>query len=287
MTGYLLAILTSIFFGLQGAYGKILSRCFPSAVITWATFTFSLPFVVAFLLIKGLPSVDYGNFVWSTITSFLINVVAFNLFFKALSESSLSLTMPFTAFTPLFLIPIAFFLLGELPDIKGISGILLIIVGAYGLHSGLGNFFGPFRNFYINKGTRHMMIVAVMWSVTATLEKIAILSSSPEFYAVTINFLLSAAYGPYIYFFHREHARSIPKNFGKLSLIGLISGAMALFQFTALKFLFVSYVIAFKRAGAIVSVVLGFVLFQERNFLKNLIFTSLMVVGVVLIMLPR
>lgn len=286
MTGYLLAILTCIFFGLQGAYGKVLSRYFPSAIITWATFTFSLPLVVAFLLIKGMPYVDYGNFIWSTLTSFLINVVAFNLFFKALSESSLSLTMPFTAFTPLFLIPIAFLLLGELPDIKGISGIILIISGAYGLHSGLGNFLGPFRNLFTNRGTRYMMIVAVMWSVTSTVEKVAVLSSSPEFYAVTINFLLSAAYLPYIYFFYREPAKGIFKNLARLSLIGLISGAMALFQFTALQYLFVSYVIAFKRAGAIVSVALGFILFREENILKNLVFTSLMVAGVVLIMLP-
>lgn len=286
MTGYLLAILTSIFFGLQGTYGKVLSRHFPSAIITWATFTFSLPFVLTFLLIKGMPSVDYGNFVWSTLTSFLINVVAFNLFFKALSESSLSLTMPFTAFTPLFLIPVAFILLGELPDIKGLFGIILIILGAYGLHSGVGSLLAPFRNLFANKGTRYMMIVAVMWSVSATVEKVAVLSSSPEFYAVTINFLLSAAYLPYIYFFHREPAKGIPKNVGRLSLIGLISGAMALFQFTALQYLLVSYVIAFKRAGAIVSVVLGFILFREENIIKNLTFTSLMVAGVVLIMLP-
>lgn len=286
MTGYVLAILTCIFFGLQGAYGKVLGRQFPSAIITWAMFTFSLPFVLAFLLIRGLPSVEYGNFIWSTLTSFLINVVAFNLFFKALSESPLSLTMPFTAFTPLFLIPVAFVLLGELPDIKGMLGIILIILGAWGLHSGSGSLIAPFRNLFINKGTRYMMIVAVMWSVSATVEKVAVLSSSPGFYAATINLLLAAAYLPYIYFFYREPAKSISRNLGKLSLIGFISGAMALFQFTALQYLFVSYVIAFKRAGAIVSVALGFILFEEENIIRSLAFTSLMVAGAVLIMLP-
>jgi uncharacterized membrane protein len=144
----------------------------------------------------------------------------------------------------------------------------------------------PFRNLFTNKGTRYMMIVAVMWSVSATVEKVAVLSSSPEFYAVTINFLLSVAYLPYIYFFYRKSFKGIRKNLGRLSLIGLIAGAMALSQFTALQYLLVSYVIAFKRAGAIVSVVLGFILFREKNIIKNLVFTSLMVVGVVLIMLP-
>ncbi len=284
MLGYILAILTCIFFGLQGTYGKILAKYFPSAIITWATFTFTLPFVLAFLLIKGIPPINWSSFAWATITSFLINVIAFNLFFKALSLSSLFLTMPFTAFTPLFLIPVAFVILGELPDWKGSGGILLIILGAYGLHSGTGNLLTPFRHFFTNKGTRYMLIVAVMWSVSATVEKVAILNSSPEFYAVAINLLLSAAYLPYIFVFHRGEAGNIPKNIKRLFFIGLISAAMLIFQYTAYEYLLASYVIAFKRAGVIVSVFLGSLLFKEEKIFKNLTFTALMVVGVILIM---
>lgn len=287
MIGYLLAILTGLFYGLQGTYGKVLTKSFPSEIITWATFTFSLPFILTFLIIKGMPSINLYSFIWSTLTSFIINLIAFNLFFKALSLSSLSLTMPFTAFTPLFLIPIAFLILGELPDLTGNLGIILIISGAYGLHTGSGNLVTPFRNIFVNKGTRYMLIVAVMWSLSATVEKVAVLSSSPEFYGTTIELLLSAAYFPYIFYFHRESTRNINKNFGKLLLIGVITGAMVLFQFTSYQYLLAGYVIAFKRAGVIVSVFLGFLLFREKNILKNLICTAIMVIGVILIILPR
>jgi uncharacterized membrane protein len=285
MIGYILAILTCIFFGLQGAYGKILTKHFPSAVITWATFTFALPFVVTFLFFKGIPPVHWSGFTWATLTSFFINVIAFNIFFKALSLSSLSLTMPFTAFTPLFLIPVAFVVLSELPDVTGSAGILLIILGAYGLHAGTGNLLTPFHNFFTNKGTRYMLIVAVMWSVSATVEKVAILNSSPEFYAVIINLLLSGAYLPYIFISHRSEVANIPKNIKRLFLIGLITAALLIFQYTAYEYLIASYVIVFKRAGAIVSVFLGYLLFKEEKIFKNLIFTALMVVGVILIMI--
>lgn len=286
MLGYLLAILTCLFYGLQGTYGKVLTKTFPSAIITWATFTFSLPLILAFLIIKGIPSINLHNFLWSTLTSFFINLIAFNLFFKALSLSSLSLTMPFTAFTPLFLIPIAFLILGELPDFTGNLGIFFIISGAYGLHTGSGNLLSPFRNILINKGTRYMLIVAIMWSLSATVEKVAVLSSSPEFYGTTIESLLSAAYFPYIFYFHRESTKNITKNFGKLLVIGIITAAMVLFQFTSYQYLLAGYVVAFKRAGVIVSVFLGFLLFNEKNILKNLIYTTIMVIGVILIMLP-
>lgn len=286
MIGYLLAILTCLFYGLQGTYGKVLTKSFPSAIITWATFTFSLPFVFAFLLIKGIPPIDLSGFLWSTSISFIINLIAFNLFFKALSLSSLSLTMPFTAFTPIFLVPMAFFVLGEFPDLSGNLGIILIIFGAYGLHAGSGNLLTPFRNIFANKGTRYMLIVAIMWSITATLEKVAVLSSSPAFYGTTIGFLLSAAYFPYIFYFHWEDVKKIPGNLKRFLIMGMITGAMIIFQFSAYKYLLASYVIAFKRAGVIVSVLLGFVLFKEENILKNLIFTTLMIVGVLLIIVP-
>lgn len=285
MIGYILAILTCIFFGLQGTYGKVLTKQFPSAIITWAMFSFSLPFLLIFLIVSGIPRIEMFTFAWATLTSFLINIIAFNLFFKALSLSSLSLTMPFTAFTPIFLIPVAYVILGELPDLKGGSGIALIILGAYGLHAGSGNLLQPFRNFFLNKGTRYMLIVALMWSVSATVEKAAVLSSSPEFYGVVIYFLLSVAYLPYIYFYHREAAKAIPGNLKKLSLLGIITGAMIIFQFTSYEYLLASYVVAFKRAGVIVSVLLGYLLFKEEKIFKNLIFTAFMVAGVILIML--
>jgi drug/metabolite transporter (DMT)-like permease len=116
-TGYLLAILTGLFFGLQGTYGKSLGKQFSPAILTWATFAFAVPFLLLLLVYRGIPHIDWPDFLWSAIVSFLVNVVAWNLFFRALSLSPLFLTMPFTSLTPLFLVPVAFFILGELPDI--------------------------------------------------------------------------------------------------------------------------------------------------------------------------
>lgn len=283
MYGYFFALLTALFFGLQGTYGKTISAKYSPAFATWATFTFSLPLLALLLVFTGIPNVDWQNFIPAALTSFLINLVAWNLFYRALKSSPLSNTIPFTAFTPLFLIPVAFIWLGEIPGIKGLIGILFIIAGAYGIHLRSANIFVPFLSLFRDKGTRLMLIVSLIWSISATAEKVAVLSSSQIFYAVVIEVLLSLAYFPII--MKDRKKVKLKSNFAGLFLLGLISGLVAVFQFTALKYLYVSYVIAFKRSGVIISVFLGVLLFKEKNALKNIISTVLMVIGVFLILL--
>jgi drug/metabolite transporter (DMT)-like permease len=284
MIGYLFAVLTSLFYGFQGAYGKILTKHFSAAMITWGTFTFTVPYIMIFLFTKGVPKVIWFDFVWTTLTSFLINVFAFNLFFRALSVSSLSLTMPFTAFTPLFMVPITYLLLDELPGLLGLGGMLLIIAGAYGLHLNSKNLLLPFKNLFREKGTRYMLIVSLVWAVSASVEKVAVLSSSAEFYGLVINTLLALTYLPYVLVFHKRGFQEVPQHFRKFLLIGFISGLMIIFQFTAYEYLQASYVIAFKRSGVIFSVVLGYLFFKEKKIAKNLFFTFLMIAGVILLM---
>ena len=283
MYGYLLAIFTGIFFGLQGTYGKVISAKYSARFATWATFTFSLPFVLIFLWYAGIPTIVWRDFIPATLVSFVINIFAWNLFYRALKVSPLSNTMPFTAFTPLFLIPVVFVWLGEIPNLKGIAGILFIIAGAYGIHLQNRNLLAPFINLFKDKGSRLMLFVALIWSVSATAEKVAVLSSSQFFYGTIILLLLSLAYFPLI--LKERKTVAIGKNLPNLFLLGLISGLLMVFQFTALKYLYASYVIAFKRSGIIVSVFLGVILFKEKNALKNIISTVLMVLGVFLILI--
>ena len=129
-----------------------------------------------------------------------------------------------------------------------------------------------------------MLIVALIWSVSATVEKVAVRSSSPAFYGLAINLALCLAYFPYVLRNHAQKFRQSTVIWKDLTLLGLVSALVILCQFTALKYLLVSYVIAFKRAGVIVSVLLGFIFFHEKHPVKNLISTILMVYGAALIM---
>src|SRR5205807_2353988 len=59
----------------------------------------------------------------------LITIVMW-LYFRALQISPLSLCIPFLAFTPVFLIPSTYLLLGQKPHAIKLLGVLLIVVGS-------------------------------------------------------------------------------------------------------------------------------------------------------------
>jgi drug/metabolite transporter (DMT)-like permease len=250
----------------------------------WANFTFALPLLLVFLIIQGIPVIDWWNFSWATILSFSINFFAWYLFFKSFHRTPLSQTMPFTAFTPLFLIPVAYLLIGELPNIQGVLGILLIFAGGFIIHLQSYDIIGLFKNLKHATGTWLMLIVAFLWSITASAEKVAILSSSQAFFGTVITLLLSLSYLPLVLRNYSRNYQLLQKFWLQLLLLGLIFGLMIIFQFTALKYLLVSYVISFKRAGIIFSVIAGILIYKERNASKNLIATFIMILGVYLIM---
>jgi uncharacterized membrane protein len=111
-----------------------------------------------------------------------------------------------------------------------------------------------------------------------------VLSSSQAFYGTAITLLLSLSYLPLVLRNYSRNYRLLQKFWPHLLLLGLIFGLMIIFQFTALKYLLVSYVISFKRAGIIFSVLAGILIYKEGNAIKNLITTFIMIVGVYLIM---
>ena len=283
--GLVFSLLTGLFFGLQGVYGKILAPKLSTPLITWAFVTFTLPILLVFLMLSGFPPISYPDFLLATAVSFLINFICWYLFFRALRESPLSHTMPFTAFTQVFLIPVAFFWLNEQPGIKAIVGIFLIFAGGYGIHLSSKNILTPIKSLFKTKGTRLMLLVAFLWSISATAEKVALISSSQAFYGTIISLLLSASYLPIIFHIEDQPFRKVKQFLPQLFLLGLINGCTLLFQFTALKYLFVSYVIAFKRTGIIVSVLIGILFLKEKGALKNLICSGMMTAGVFLILL--
>ncbi len=283
-TGFLFAILTGIFFGVQGGYGKYAGQFLPAVIITWATFTFAIPFVSIPLLYTGIPHVNWFNFSWSILISASVNLVAWQLFFRALQIAPISKTMPFTAFTPLFLLPVGYVLLGELPSFWQFIGILLIIGGVYNIYLISGNIFQPFHSLFHEKGSQMMLLAAFIWSFSATVDKIAVLNSSPQFYAVVIHILLSLGYLPFLRKQRMLTLKQLPKHLPRYLFLGGIAGITMLCHFTALVYLDVSLVIAFKRAGIIVSVIIGYLVFGEKRILRNLISTAIIVTGVLLIM---
>jgi hypothetical protein len=79
------------------------------------------------------------------------------LYFRALQISPLSLCVPFLSFTPVFLIPTGFLIVGELPSPLKALGVVLIVVGSLVMHRRLfaAGLLAPVKAVLREKGSRY------------------------------------------------------------------------------------------------------------------------------------
>lgn len=277
----ILSILTAFFYAAQGTWSKKVTKTVTIYTTTWAMFTFAIPLLIIPLLLTGIPMIKL-SFLWSSLSSIIINMVAVTLFVKALKISPLNMTYPFLAFTPVFLIFTGYIFLGEVPDTRGLIGIILITIGAYVLNIDKikDGFSGPINAIKEEKGAVLMLIVALLWSFAAALDKVAVLASSPYFYMLAFNTGFFILYLPFLFKIKPDFINEVKTNFFKLFFLGILGSLLFLTQMTALKIALVSYVIAIKRTGMVFSLIFGCMFFKENLSISKITGTFLMISGI-------
>lgn len=252
-------------------------------VIAWVRQGYSLPFLSISFLFINIPQLD--NTFWLSLL-FLVpmEVTAIILYVKAIKISPLSLTIPFMALSPVFIIITAFLMLGELPDRSGLLGIFLIVAGAYILNvkATKEGFFGPFKAIKRERGSVLMIIVALIYSLTSTIGKIAIQHSSPVFFGSFYPIILTIIFSIILLTTKGKIQKVFSRPLTFLG-IGFFIAVMVLSHFTAISMADVAYMISVKRTSLIFSVIYGRLFFGERHTGERLTGSVLMVAGVVLI----
>jgi drug/metabolite transporter (DMT)-like permease len=281
----ILSVVTAVTFALSSSYTKTLSDRAHTYVLTWSMMTLSLPWTLLFLWHQGMPPIG-ERFLFAAMLSVVTNLVAVTMQVKALSISPLSLTVPFLAFTPLFMLLTSWIILGEAPDARGIAGILLIVAGAYAINLDKirGGVLGPIKAIATEPGSRLMLIVAFIWSVSAAYDKVATVESSPAFYSSFFSLAYGLLYIPLLVIGLRKRPLT-PGTAPRLFLLGLVFAVMIMAQMTAITMTLASYVIAIKRAGMVVGVLMGYYVFKERNLRFRIVGAVLMSAGVLVISL--
>ena len=110
-----------------------------NAVTFWTRIAVTAVFVGALTwhILGGSPVVIRGGvptfLLYLALDVGLITLVMW-LYFRALQVSPLSLTVPFLAFTPVFLLGTGFIILHELPAPVKILGVVLIVIGSLAMH---------------------------------------------------------------------------------------------------------------------------------------------------------
>jgi drug/metabolite transporter (DMT)-like permease len=210
------------------------------------------------------------------------------LYFLALQVSPMSVCIPFLAFTPIFLIPMGYIVLGELPARTKLLGVALVVVGSVVMHRRLFalGWLAPFRAIVTERGSRYMLIVAFLFSLSNPIEKKLVLMSGVYTQAFAYGLGLCVFFGLLSLARHENIFGAIRKNVWWIGAAGLLDGVSLLLQFAAYKYIDVVITVSIKRAGIVLAVFSGWLFFHERGITDKIIAASIMFAGVLILYLP-
>lgn len=220
-----------------------------------------------------------------------LELAAMLLYMRAIRDHPLSLTLPYLAFTPVFVIVVAWLLLGERVTLHGAGGISLVVAGAWLLNGDRArrqdwrSWGNPFGAILREPGPRLMLAVAALYALTSTLGKGAMAYMAPEDFGAFYFAVLGIGV---ILLLALPRPRSLLKIAQRplpVLTIGVLMAVMAYSHFLALQQVEVAYMIAVKRTSLLFGILYGALLFKEPGLSRRLPAGALMVAGVALILL--
>lgn len=286
MNWFILATLTAFFESLKDLTSKRSLQKVDEYLVTWSLSGFSLPLLLSLLLFIDIPHLTW-RFWLALVLGGSLNILAMILYIKALNLADLSLATPLITFSSLFLIVTSPILVQEYPSYFDCFGICLIVLGSYflNLKNRYQGYLEPLKALLTQKGSQMMLGVAFIWSISANVDKLGVLNSSPIFWSIAMYSFVAIGLLPIIIYRFRSSWLSILPEVSKLFPIGLFNGLAVIFQMQALSLALVAQVIAVKRTSILFSVFWGYLILRETGLKERAIAATIMLVGVCLIAL--
>lgn len=211
-----------------------------------------------------------------------LNVIAYYFYVRAYRLSDASLVTPLILVTPVLLLVTSPLMVHQHPSPLGALGVVFSVTGAIVLALSEP---GATRRlslmaFLRDPGVHSMAVTAIVWSITANLDKLGIRASTPALWIAALSSLLAGASAlVWTLLPHRSwRFRQLRYAFaaGTSNAVGNAS------QMFALTVLFVPYVIAIKRLSALFTVIASGVILHE-NIGRRLIGAAIMLLGALLV----
>ncbi|MFA6429352.1 MAG: DMT family transporter [Patescibacteria group bacterium] len=287
--GYLLALVTALLEGTKDLYHstermKKFQPLVKALVLACSSF---LP-LLAILLWKGIPRIDPRFWIVVSVHGVLV-AIANVLYMRALALGPLSITQPMLALTPAFMLITTPLMTNDHVTLWGAVGIICVVLGIYGsAHPGpnkdgsMPGFFAPVREMLRQPGVGSKLGVAIIFSMTANLDKLGMQYASGPLYLVvstsimitTLSLILGLSR-----MFPRKRETDLPPLWYLLGG-GAINACTLEMHMWALAFISAPNVIAIKRSSIILTS--GWEYFVRRTrkpHWYNLIGTCLAVLG--------
>lgn len=217
----------------------------------------------------------------------LLGAIGNGLLIMAFRNGDLSILGPINSYKAVISLIFGIFILGEIPGLWGIAGVVLIILGSYFVLDTTKERFT--WKLLKNKEIRYRIGAMAVAAIEALFIKKTILFSSVEFsfmswcwFGALFAFIIMKFFGIDV----QTEVSKISPALG-LKFISLVV-CIGLMQYTT-NYVFghmvVGYALSLFQLSVIVSIFLGYRIFKEKNIKKKLIGSAVMIIGSVMIVL--
>lgn len=220
-----------------------------------------------------------------------LNAAGYLCHMGAVNLGSLSTTMPYLAFTPVFIIFTGWLILGETVSLWGVAGIGLVVAGSYVLNINTFRWrdvLAPARAIVAEPGSRVMLAGAFFYAWSGVLGKKIILESSIAFAACVFFLAFNVVVVAGLVAARRltwADLQGVLSRPGRGAATGLALNAEIALHFTAITMAPVAYMIAIKRLNGLFSVLFGKLFFDDPHVRTRLAGAGIMTAGAMVLSL--
>jgi drug/metabolite transporter (DMT)-like permease len=270
------------------ATADALTKRFFSALVPYEMGLVRLFYALPWLLLAlfFVPGAKPDRTFWlALVLSLPLETLAVFCYMKALKVSPLSLSLPFLAFTPAFVIVTGWILLGEKLTVAGLTGLVFVVAGSYTLNLSQiqKGWAGPLKAIGREPGSRLMLLVSLIYAFTSTLGKLAIRHSNPYFFGISyflsLTLILLSLF-PVVPGARAGHLIIKPR---AGLLLGAVQALMIFSHMLAISKIQVAYMLSVKRTSLLFGVLYGALWFKEEKIKERLLGAGIMALGVLLI----
>lgn len=258
-------------------------------VFLWGVL-FYLPFFIGFGVFPSFLVHAPARLWWVVILSGFFETIYFICLIEAYQVGDLSLIYPISRSAPLFTQIWAIIFIGEVLSPGGMLGIGFVMAGIYII---------SLKDFHLKNiiSQSHRLIsrpyllafsAAIASSIYSVIDKVGVQIIHPVFYLWLINLSMTVYTGFYMVL--RKEA-SLWKVWGEskkeILIIAVLQNTAYFLVLMAMQMSKVSYVVAFRQAGALFGAVMGIVLLKESDWKTRITGALILTTGLVLIGLAR
>lgn len=235
------------------------------------------------LFIFGIPEIKSG-FWTAFFATAVLNVISQSIFIRALKIADASLIAPLRLLTPPIVILTGFLVLGEVPTITGVLGILTTIAGLWFLFPSRGDSLGIEERAVLRKGIILGIIGSILFAFSFPFDKKAVVASSGLFLSAVIFIVVGGIILIGSFIFRPSSRKVFSKGFMQrplgFFLMAFTSGAGGFLTAQALVYSLAVYAASMKRLWSLWTVILAGQFLEERDLKRRLAATLIMLSGV-------